>query len=257
MLLTLALSRHCPAAADFQSTLVDALDLTDRLLSRLEARSLKPELLPFFPYTAPQSQNLAGFSENNKAILGGCGSHFRKSVAARLEAHPLFAQAKPIVDLVVRLAVAFMYVPVRAPRAAEFLVWPTTSWLTTSPWRGGLSAAGLDELEPIEENDNDAMVQAPSHVLLDFAEDDGLVANLKMLPPTRDHFYAAALCVANAAAYPSLLELWSRECLFFRSLPQRTSLLDRRRGGTMASISGLRPLRVDRSGRGNAVVRVG
>ncbi len=29
------------------------------------------------------SQNLAGFSENNKAILGGCGSHFRKAVAAQ------------------------------------------------------------------------------------------------------------------------------------------------------------------------------
>jgi cell division control protein 6 len=31
-----------------------ALDLTDRFLPRLKARKLKPQLLPFLPYTAPQ-----------------------------------------------------------------------------------------------------------------------------------------------------------------------------------------------------------
>ena len=32
----------------------NALDLTDRFLPRLKARNLKPQLLPFLPYTAPQ-----------------------------------------------------------------------------------------------------------------------------------------------------------------------------------------------------------
>ena len=34
--------------------IANALDLTDRFLPRLKARSLKPQLLPFLPYTAPQ-----------------------------------------------------------------------------------------------------------------------------------------------------------------------------------------------------------
>ncbi|KAI9674499.1 MAG: AAA ATPase [Caeruleum heppii] len=34
--------------------IANALDLTDRFLPRLKARNLKPELLPFLPYTAPQ-----------------------------------------------------------------------------------------------------------------------------------------------------------------------------------------------------------
>ena len=34
--------------------IANALDLTDRFLPRLKARNLKPQLLPFFPYTAPQ-----------------------------------------------------------------------------------------------------------------------------------------------------------------------------------------------------------
>ncbi|GAB7349570.1 hypothetical protein MBLNU459_g0264t1 [Dothideomycetes sp. NU459] len=34
--------------------IANALDLTDRLLPRLKSRNLKPELLPFMPYTAPQ-----------------------------------------------------------------------------------------------------------------------------------------------------------------------------------------------------------
>jgi cell division control protein 6 len=34
--------------------IANALDLTDRLLPRLKARNLKPQLLPFLPYTAPQ-----------------------------------------------------------------------------------------------------------------------------------------------------------------------------------------------------------
>ncbi|KAL9612861.1 MAG: hypothetical protein Q9167_002545 [Letrouitia subvulpina] len=34
--------------------IANALDLTDRFLPRLKARNLKPQLLPFLPYTAPQ-----------------------------------------------------------------------------------------------------------------------------------------------------------------------------------------------------------
>ncbi|KAF4123357.1 cell division control protein 6 [Geosmithia morbida] len=36
----------------------NALDLTDRFLPRLKAKNLKPELLPFLPYRAPQIKNI-------------------------------------------------------------------------------------------------------------------------------------------------------------------------------------------------------
>ncbi|KAK3906814.1 P-loop containing nucleoside triphosphate hydrolase protein [Staphylotrichum tortipilum] len=36
----------------------NALDLTDRFLPRLKSRNLKPELLPFLPYTAPQVKRI-------------------------------------------------------------------------------------------------------------------------------------------------------------------------------------------------------
>jgi cell division control protein 6 len=38
--------------------IANALDLTDRLLPRLKARNLKPNLLPFLPYTAPQIKTI-------------------------------------------------------------------------------------------------------------------------------------------------------------------------------------------------------
>ncbi|KAI9795906.1 MAG: AAA ATPase [Piccolia ochrophora] len=38
--------------------IANALDLTDRFLPRLKARNLKPELLPFLPYTAPQISDI-------------------------------------------------------------------------------------------------------------------------------------------------------------------------------------------------------
>ncbi|KAJ9139117.1 Cell division control protein [Pleurostoma richardsiae] len=38
--------------------IANALDLTDRFLPRLKARNLKPELLPFLPYSAPQVRNI-------------------------------------------------------------------------------------------------------------------------------------------------------------------------------------------------------
>ncbi|KAK4193526.1 cell division control protein 18 [Podospora australis] len=38
--------------------IANALDLTDRFLPRLKSRNLKPELLPFLPYTAPQVKNI-------------------------------------------------------------------------------------------------------------------------------------------------------------------------------------------------------
>jgi cell division control protein 6 len=43
--------------------IANALDLTDRVLPRLKANNLKPRLLPFLPYTAPQITNvIAGSS---------------------------------------------------------------------------------------------------------------------------------------------------------------------------------------------------
>ncbi|XWW92616.1 hypothetical protein V2A60_000541 [Cordyceps javanica] len=38
--------------------IANALDLTDRFLPRLKAKNLKPELLPFLPYTASQVKNI-------------------------------------------------------------------------------------------------------------------------------------------------------------------------------------------------------
>jgi cell division control protein 6 len=38
--------------------IANALDLTDRFLPRLKSRNLKPELLPFLPYTAPQIKSI-------------------------------------------------------------------------------------------------------------------------------------------------------------------------------------------------------
>ncbi|KUI66029.1 Cell division control protein 18 [Cytospora mali] len=38
--------------------IANALDLTDRFLPRLKSRNLKPELLPFLPYTAPQVKTI-------------------------------------------------------------------------------------------------------------------------------------------------------------------------------------------------------
>ncbi|PKS06568.1 hypothetical protein jhhlp_007316 [Lomentospora prolificans] len=38
--------------------IANALDLTDRFLPRLKAKNLRPELLPFLPYTAPQIKNI-------------------------------------------------------------------------------------------------------------------------------------------------------------------------------------------------------
>ncbi|KAL6869243.1 AAA ATPase [Amphichorda felina] len=38
--------------------IANALDLTDRFLPRLKAKNLKPELLPFLPYTAPQIKHI-------------------------------------------------------------------------------------------------------------------------------------------------------------------------------------------------------
>jgi len=38
--------------------IANALDLTDRFLPRLKSKNLKPQLLPFLPYTAPQIKNI-------------------------------------------------------------------------------------------------------------------------------------------------------------------------------------------------------
>ena len=47
--------------------IANALDLTDRFLPRLKSRNLKPELLPFLPYTAPQIK--AVISSKLRALL--------------------------------------------------------------------------------------------------------------------------------------------------------------------------------------------
>lgn len=41
--------------------IANALDLTDRFLPRLKARNLKPQLLPFLPYTAPEIASVLTF----------------------------------------------------------------------------------------------------------------------------------------------------------------------------------------------------
>ncbi|KAG8427180.1 AAA ATPase [Metarhizium acridum] len=38
--------------------IANALDLTDRFLPRLKSKNLKPDLLPFLPYTAAQVKNI-------------------------------------------------------------------------------------------------------------------------------------------------------------------------------------------------------
>lgn len=53
--------------------IANALDLTDRFLPRLKARNLKPQLLPFLPYTAPQiasviTAKLKSFSTTDSAV---------------------------------------------------------------------------------------------------------------------------------------------------------------------------------------------
>lgn len=47
--------------------IANALDLTDRFLPRLKARSLKPQLLPFMPYTASQIRDI--ITSRLKALL--------------------------------------------------------------------------------------------------------------------------------------------------------------------------------------------
>lgn len=47
--------------------IANALDLTDRFLPRLKSRNLKPELLPFMPYTAPQIANI--ITEKLKGLM--------------------------------------------------------------------------------------------------------------------------------------------------------------------------------------------
>lgn len=56
--------------------IANALDLTDRFLPRLKARNLKPQLLPFLPYTAPQIETVVTtrlkslLSEDSTAVPG-------------------------------------------------------------------------------------------------------------------------------------------------------------------------------------------
>ncbi|KAG7293016.1 hypothetical protein NEMBOFW57_003061 [Staphylotrichum longicolle] len=47
--------------------IANALDLTDRFLPRLKSRNLKPELLPFLPYTAPQVKRI--ITERLKSLV--------------------------------------------------------------------------------------------------------------------------------------------------------------------------------------------
>ncbi|KAL9014530.1 MAG: hypothetical protein Q9173_000831 [Seirophora scorigena] len=53
--------------------IANALDLTDRFLPRLKARNLKPQLLPFLPYSAPQITSV--ITEKLRALLPkDCGA---------------------------------------------------------------------------------------------------------------------------------------------------------------------------------------
>jgi cell division control protein 6 len=52
--------------------IANALDLTDRFLPRLKARGLKPQLLPFLPYTAQQISSVIT-SKLKALLLGGSG----------------------------------------------------------------------------------------------------------------------------------------------------------------------------------------
>ncbi|KAG8525415.1 uncharacterized protein KY384_009059 [Bacidia gigantensis] len=49
--------------------IANALDLTDRFLPRLKARNLKPQLLPFLPYTASQIESI--ITSKLRSLLGG------------------------------------------------------------------------------------------------------------------------------------------------------------------------------------------
>lgn len=53
--------------------IANALDLTDRFLPRLKARGLKPHLLPFLPYTAPQIASV--ITSKLKALLPAETTH--------------------------------------------------------------------------------------------------------------------------------------------------------------------------------------
>lgn len=57
--------------------IANALDLTDRFLPRLKARNLKPQLLPFLPYTAPQIASVitAKLQTLSQASLGAPLDH--------------------------------------------------------------------------------------------------------------------------------------------------------------------------------------
>lgn len=48
--------------------IANALDLTDRFLPRLKARNLKPQLLPFLPYTAPQITSIITTKLNSLSL---------------------------------------------------------------------------------------------------------------------------------------------------------------------------------------------
>ncbi|KAH0552976.1 hypothetical protein GP486_006826 [Trichoglossum hirsutum] len=53
--------------------IANALDLTDRFLPRLKARNLKPQLLPFLPYTAPQIASI--ITTRLQSLLPERGDH--------------------------------------------------------------------------------------------------------------------------------------------------------------------------------------
>lgn len=94
--------------------IANALDLTDRFLPRLKARNLKPTLLPFLPYTAPQIASVLSsrcrslLSKDNKVdaaftplLLGPAITLISKKVASQTgDLRKAFDIAQRVIDVV-------------------------------------------------------------------------------------------------------------------------------------------------------------
>jgi cell division control protein 6 len=73
--------------------IANALDLTDRFLPRLKARGLKPQLLPFLPYTAPQISSV--ITSKLRTLLPDTANHvpFIHPIAIMLLSKKVAAQS--------------------------------------------------------------------------------------------------------------------------------------------------------------------
>jgi cell division control protein 6 len=122
--------------------IANALDLTDRFLPRLKARNLKPQLLPFLPYTAPQiasviTTKLQSLSPAGKA-LDNENIPFLQSTAIQLCSKKVAAQTGDLRKAfdIIRRTIDLVEAEVKQIRLSE----PTTPLSTTRP--------------PLQENSN-------------------------------------------------------------------------------------------------------